>query len=187
MDQRLVVGVGNIYACESLFRARLSPLRIAGGLRPAQAARLAAAIRDGAAGGDRRRRLVACATTSRPTASSASSRTALRSTAAPGCLPGLRAAGREARPGQSRDLLVPAAASAEAGPTAAGPRPNRGWTLTSGALGAHTGSLCCRPRAPRAAAGVTRRRLAARVERSPGAQQHGVRDHPGREPRAGRR
>jgi formamidopyrimidine-DNA glycosylase len=45
MDQRAVVGVGNIYACESLFRARLSPLRPAGGLRPREAARLAGAIR----------------------------------------------------------------------------------------------------------------------------------------------
>jgi formamidopyrimidine-DNA glycosylase len=45
MDQRRVVGVGNIYACESLFRARLSPLRIASGLRPAQSRRLADAIR----------------------------------------------------------------------------------------------------------------------------------------------
>jgi formamidopyrimidine-DNA glycosylase len=45
MDQRRVVGVGNIYACESLFRARLSPLRMAGGLRPAQSRRLADAIR----------------------------------------------------------------------------------------------------------------------------------------------
>ena len=27
MDQRLVVGVGNIYACEALYRARISPLR----------------------------------------------------------------------------------------------------------------------------------------------------------------
>jgi formamidopyrimidine-DNA glycosylase len=41
MDQRAVVGVGNIYACESLFRARLSPLRPAGRLRPREAARLA--------------------------------------------------------------------------------------------------------------------------------------------------
>ena len=45
MDQRVVVGVGNIYACESLFRARLSPRRIAGHLRPREAARLAAAVR----------------------------------------------------------------------------------------------------------------------------------------------
>jgi formamidopyrimidine-DNA glycosylase len=45
MDQRLVVGVGNIYACESLHQARLSPRRTAGFLRPAQAWRLAAAIR----------------------------------------------------------------------------------------------------------------------------------------------
>jgi formamidopyrimidine-DNA glycosylase len=29
LDQRLVAGIGNIYACEALFRARLSPKRIA--------------------------------------------------------------------------------------------------------------------------------------------------------------
>lgn len=45
MDQRLVVGVGNIYASESLFRARLSPTRAAGSLSPRQAQRLAAAVR----------------------------------------------------------------------------------------------------------------------------------------------
>lgn len=45
MDQRLVVGVGNIYASESLFRARLSPTRAAGSLGPRQAQRLAAAVR----------------------------------------------------------------------------------------------------------------------------------------------
>jgi formamidopyrimidine-DNA glycosylase len=45
MDQRLVVGVGNIYACESLFRARLSPRRVAGYLGVGQARRLAKAIR----------------------------------------------------------------------------------------------------------------------------------------------
>ncbi|MFO1037426.1 MAG: bifunctional DNA-formamidopyrimidine glycosylase/DNA-(apurinic or apyrimidinic site) lyase [Geminicoccaceae bacterium] len=46
MDQRLVVGVGNIYASESLFRAGLSPKRTAGWLRPSQAARLATMIRE---------------------------------------------------------------------------------------------------------------------------------------------
>ncbi|TVQ30189.1 MAG: bifunctional DNA-formamidopyrimidine glycosylase/DNA-(apurinic or apyrimidinic site) lyase [Geminicoccaceae bacterium] len=46
MDQRLVVGVGNIYASESLFRARLSPRRRAGWLQPRAADRLARAIRD---------------------------------------------------------------------------------------------------------------------------------------------
>ena len=45
MDQRVVVGVGNIYASESLYRARLSPRRTAGYLRPAQSERLATAIR----------------------------------------------------------------------------------------------------------------------------------------------
>lgn len=46
MDQRLVVGVGNIYASEALFRARLSPRRLAFSVGPARAARLAAAIRE---------------------------------------------------------------------------------------------------------------------------------------------
>jgi formamidopyrimidine-DNA glycosylase len=45
MDQRVVVGIGNIYACESLFRARLSPRRVAGHLRPRETGRLVAAIR----------------------------------------------------------------------------------------------------------------------------------------------
>jgi formamidopyrimidine-DNA glycosylase len=45
MDQRVVVGVGNIYACEGLFRARLSPRRTAGHLRAREAARLAEALR----------------------------------------------------------------------------------------------------------------------------------------------
>lgn len=51
LDQRLVAGLGNIYVCEALFRARLSPLREAatlasrnGGATPASR-RLAAAIR----------------------------------------------------------------------------------------------------------------------------------------------
>ncbi len=46
MDQRHVVGVGNIYASESLFRAGLSPRRLAAGVGPARADRLAAAIRE---------------------------------------------------------------------------------------------------------------------------------------------
>jgi formamidopyrimidine-DNA glycosylase len=44
LDQGVLAGVGNIYADEALFRARLSPLRPAGGLRRAQRNRLAAAI-----------------------------------------------------------------------------------------------------------------------------------------------
>lgn len=46
MDQRRVAGLGNIYACEALFRARLSPRRRAAGLTRAEAERLATAIRD---------------------------------------------------------------------------------------------------------------------------------------------
>jgi formamidopyrimidine-DNA glycosylase len=44
LDQSVVAGLGNIYVCESLFRARLSPKRIAATVRGARAERLAAAV-----------------------------------------------------------------------------------------------------------------------------------------------
>jgi formamidopyrimidine-DNA glycosylase len=46
LDQRVVAGLGNIYVCEALFRAGLSPLRLAGSVTGARAGRLARAIRD---------------------------------------------------------------------------------------------------------------------------------------------
>jgi formamidopyrimidine-DNA glycosylase len=46
LDQRIVAGLGNIYACEALYRAALSPRRLAGTVLGARAARLAIAIRD---------------------------------------------------------------------------------------------------------------------------------------------
>ncbi|MDR3157747.1 MAG: bifunctional DNA-formamidopyrimidine glycosylase/DNA-(apurinic or apyrimidinic site) lyase [Zoogloeaceae bacterium] len=46
MNARLIVGVGNIYAAESLFRAAVSPLRPAAGLRPQEIRKLAPAIRE---------------------------------------------------------------------------------------------------------------------------------------------
>ncbi len=45
MDQRAVAGMGNIYASESLYRARLSPQRPAGGIGRARSRRLVDAIR----------------------------------------------------------------------------------------------------------------------------------------------
>ena len=45
LDQKLVAGVGNIYACEALFAAKISPEKPAGDLKPAQAKRLAAAVK----------------------------------------------------------------------------------------------------------------------------------------------
>lgn len=45
MDQRVVVGVGNIYAAESLFRAGIRPTTPAGRLRPDRIERLVAEIR----------------------------------------------------------------------------------------------------------------------------------------------
>jgi formamidopyrimidine-DNA glycosylase len=44
LDQRVVAGVGNIYADESLFTARLHPARLACGLSAAEAARLGRAV-----------------------------------------------------------------------------------------------------------------------------------------------
>jgi formamidopyrimidine-DNA glycosylase len=46
IDQRIVAGLGNIYACEALYRARLSPRRLAASVGPARAHRLATAIRE---------------------------------------------------------------------------------------------------------------------------------------------
>ena len=45
LDQAVVAGLGNIYASEALFRARLSPRRAAGALRAVEIRRLHAAIR----------------------------------------------------------------------------------------------------------------------------------------------
>ena len=46
LDQRVVAGIGNIYACEALHMARLSPSRLAATVAGARADRLVAAIRD---------------------------------------------------------------------------------------------------------------------------------------------
>jgi formamidopyrimidine-DNA glycosylase len=46
LDQRRIAGVGNIYADEALFRARVHPLRPAGSLKPAQWHALAQAVRE---------------------------------------------------------------------------------------------------------------------------------------------
>jgi formamidopyrimidine-DNA glycosylase len=46
LDQRVVAGIGNIYASEALFRAKISPRRLAGGLGMARVERLVPAIRE---------------------------------------------------------------------------------------------------------------------------------------------
>lgn len=45
LDQRVLAGVGNIYACEALFRAGISPRRRVGSIGPGRASALAEAIR----------------------------------------------------------------------------------------------------------------------------------------------
>src|SRR3954470_20798930 len=51
LDQRRIAGVGNIYADEALFRARIHPLRPAGSLDRAQYEALAGAVREALAAG----------------------------------------------------------------------------------------------------------------------------------------
>lgn len=45
LDQRIVAGLGNIYVCEALYRARLSPLVAAGSVSKARLERLATEVR----------------------------------------------------------------------------------------------------------------------------------------------
>jgi formamidopyrimidine-DNA glycosylase len=55
LDQRVVAGLGNIYVCEALYRAHLSPRRLAATLATKAAPRksVAAGQRKGVAGGQR--------------------------------------------------------------------------------------------------------------------------------------
>jgi formamidopyrimidine-DNA glycosylase len=46
LDQKIVAGLGNIYVCEALYRAKLSPRRLAATVTGARAARLAQAVRE---------------------------------------------------------------------------------------------------------------------------------------------
>jgi formamidopyrimidine-DNA glycosylase len=46
LDQRIVAGLGNIYVCEALYRARIGPLRAAGKVSKPAVERLVAAIRE---------------------------------------------------------------------------------------------------------------------------------------------
>ncbi len=45
LDQRIVSGLGNIYVCEALYRARISPLRLAGSISARRVASLVPIIR----------------------------------------------------------------------------------------------------------------------------------------------
>ncbi|NJC40965.1 formamidopyrimidine-DNA glycosylase [Brevundimonas alba] len=46
LDQRIVAGLGNIYVCEALYRARISPLTMAGKVSKPRLETLAAVVRD---------------------------------------------------------------------------------------------------------------------------------------------
>jgi formamidopyrimidine-DNA glycosylase len=45
MDQRIVAGLGNIYVCEALNLARISPVRVSGRIAPERLERLVDAVR----------------------------------------------------------------------------------------------------------------------------------------------
>ncbi len=45
LDQRVVAGLGNIYVCEALFRAKISPRRLAKNIGPARAERMAGPVK----------------------------------------------------------------------------------------------------------------------------------------------
>ena len=45
LDQRIIAGLGNIYVCEALFRARISPRRLAASIGRGRSVRLVAGIR----------------------------------------------------------------------------------------------------------------------------------------------
>ena len=45
LDQKIVAGIGNIYACEALFESAISPFRLADSITPREAAALAESVR----------------------------------------------------------------------------------------------------------------------------------------------
>ena len=87
-DQRLIAGLGNIYACEALYRARVSPKRLAGTLatKTGKPVKQTTALVDQRQGGARTRPSAPaarpCATMRAPTAGSGASSIASRSMAA---------------------------------------------------------------------------------------------------------
>ena len=173
MDQRLVVGVGNIYASESLFRARLAPRGLPAACGRARGRAAGAVDPRGAAGGDRGRRLVACATTSSRTASSATSSAASGSTTGPA------SPARSARGRSSASSRAPARPTGAA-PASAERRAGSGWTAR--------GDWCLTRRAAAVALCVAAQPvlLAARADGAPTGSPMALRDHPGRAARPGR-
>ena len=119
LDQRLVAGLGNIYVCEALYRAGLSPRRKAGTLGQARQGRSAARgsgpPHQGGARAKRSRPAARrCAISPRPTASSATSSTASRSmTARASPARACCTADPAHRAGRPLDLLLSVPASAE--------------------------------------------------------------------------
>ncbi len=168
LDQRLVAGLGNIYVCEALFRARIAPDRQAATIPRAGAARLVRAIKATlteaiAAGGS------SCGTTCSRTANSATSSTPGRCMAA------------KANPASA----VPARPLAPASHGWCNPRAPRSTAPARNADGAPRRKLVVRPGASwwcaQAQAGrAPRRKLVVR----PGASWSCAQAQAGRAPRA---
>ena len=118
LDQRRIAGVGNIYADEALFRARIHPLRPAGSLTRAQCDALAVAVREALAagvGGGRRddRRLPPRRRRPRAPSRTSSSCTAAAGEPCPRCAAPVRQVRRRgARDVRVRELPAASAAAA---------------------------------------------------------------------------
>ncbi len=120
LNQAAVAGIGNIYADEALFRARLHPLSPAGSMKPEHLEALHDAIRRCARGRDRRGRRLDRRLPRRPRRAREHAGRVPRPHPRGRALPALRVADRADRRRRPLDLLLPrlpgaaAAAAAEA-------------------------------------------------------------------------
>ena len=107
MNAAIVVGVGNIYASEALFRAGVRPQRAGGRLTRAEAARLVGAVRRVLARRDQGRRHDAAGLRQRRRPARLLPAEAVRLRARRAAVPRVPHADPPARPGTALDLLVP--------------------------------------------------------------------------------
>ena len=119
LNQERVAGVGNIYADEALFRARIHPLRPVGTLKRAQIEALRDAVVEALEAGDRRQGRLDRRLPAHRRRGGNLPRSLPRAHARGRALPALRHADRGAargRPGDLRLPELPAAAAAQEGP-----------------------------------------------------------------------
>ncbi len=175
LDQSFLAGVGNIYADEALWRARLHPLRIGG---DAAAARRAPAVRgdpERPGRGGRAARLVRSTTTRRPTAT-ARCRSGCRSTSGPASRARAAVAADPAdrRRGALDALLLVVPAAAGGGPAGARGDPSHAARAVLCGAGGRWTEL-----AAEGALGLTPEETGARRRHRPGPSGRSVPRRPG--------